>query len=50
MGVTDLPAINRKEGEKYNTPYSILSQGKTLLKITRQGEGKETSYKVEAAD
>ena len=29
---------------------SILSQGKTLLMITRQGEGKETSYKVEAAD
>ena len=29
---------------------SILSQGKTLLKITRQGEGKETSYNVEAAD
>jgi hypothetical protein len=27
---------------------SILSQGKTLLKITRQGEGKETS--LEAAD
>ena len=24
--------------------------GKTLLKITRQGEGKETSYNVEAAD
>jgi hypothetical protein len=29
---------------------SILSQGKTLLKITRQGEGKETIYNVEAAD
>ena len=27
---------------------SILSQGKTLLKITRQGEGKETGYNVEA--
>ena len=29
---------------------SILSQGKTLLKVTRQGEGKETSYNVKAAD
>ena len=28
---------------------SILSQGKNLLKITRQGEGEETRYKVEAA-
>ena len=28
---------------------SILLQGKTTLKITRLGEGKETSYKVEAA-
>ena len=29
---------------------SLLLQGKTTLKITRQGEGKETSYIVEAAD
>ena len=29
---------------------SLLSQGKTTLKITRQGEGKETTYKIEAAD
>jgi hypothetical protein len=29
---------------------SLLLQGKTTLKITRQGEGKETSYNVEAAD
>ena len=29
---------------------SILLQGKTTLKITRLGEGKETSYKVGAAD
>jgi hypothetical protein len=29
---------------------SLLSQGKTTLKITRQGEGKETSYDVKAAD
>jgi hypothetical protein len=28
---------------------SLLRQGKTTLKITRQGEGKETSYIVEAA-
>jgi hypothetical protein len=28
---------------------SLLGQGKTTLKITRQGEGKETSYIVEAA-
>jgi hypothetical protein len=27
-----------------------LLQGKNTLKITRQGEGKETSYNVEAAD
>ena len=29
---------------------SLLSQGKTLLKITRVGSGKDTSYIVEAAD
>lgn len=29
---------------------SLLSQGKTLLKITRAGSGKDTSYNVEAAD
>jgi hypothetical protein len=29
---------------------SLLSQGKTLLKITRVGSGKDTSYNVEAAD
>jgi hypothetical protein len=29
---------------------SLLLQGKTTLKITRQGEGKGTSYIVEAAD
>jgi hypothetical protein len=29
---------------------SLLSQGKTLLKITRIGSGKDTSYNVEAAD
>jgi hypothetical protein len=29
---------------------SILSQGKTLLKITRVGSGKDTSYNVEQAD
>jgi hypothetical protein len=29
---------------------SILSQGKNLLKITRVGSGKDTSYIVEAAD
>jgi hypothetical protein len=29
---------------------SLSRQGKTILKITRQGEGKDTSYNVEAAD
>jgi hypothetical protein len=29
---------------------SLLLQGKTTLKITRQGEGKETSYLIAAAD
>ncbi|CAN5303943.1 hypothetical protein BH18THE2_BH18THE2_26100 [soil metagenome] len=29
---------------------SLLREGKTTLKITRQGEGKETSYNVKAAD
>jgi hypothetical protein len=29
---------------------SLLSQGKTLLKITRVGSGKDTSYNVEEAD
>jgi hypothetical protein len=29
---------------------SLLLQRKTTLKITRQGEGKETSYIVEADD
>ena len=29
---------------------SLLRQGKTLLKITRQNEGKETTYNVESAD
>jgi hypothetical protein len=28
---------------------SLLRQGKTLLKITREGSGKDTSYKVESA-
>jgi hypothetical protein len=29
---------------------SLLSQGKTLLKITRVGSGKDTSYDVEVAN
>jgi hypothetical protein len=29
---------------------SYLSQGKNLLKITREGSGRDTSYNVEAAD
>ena len=29
---------------------SLLSQGKLLLKITREGSGKDTSYRVEAAN
>lgn len=29
---------------------SLLKQGKTLLRITREGSGKDTSYRVEAAD
>jgi hypothetical protein len=29
---------------------SLLHQGKTLLKITREGAGKDTSYRVEAAN
>ena len=29
---------------------SLLRQGKILLKVTRQGEGKNTSYKVESAE
>jgi len=29
---------------------SLLSQGRTLLRITRVGSGKDTSYIVEAAD
>jgi hypothetical protein len=29
---------------------SLLRQGKTLLKITREGSGKDTSYRVEAAN
>jgi hypothetical protein len=29
---------------------SLLCQGKTLLKITREGSGKDTSYRVEAAN
>lgn len=29
---------------------SLLLQGRTLLKVTRQGEGKETTYKIEASD
>ena len=32
--------------EKIN---SLPRQGKTLLKITREGSGKDTSYKVESA-
>ena len=29
---------------------TLLRQGKTLLKVTRIGSGKDTSYNVEAAD
>ena len=29
---------------------SLLRQGKALLKVTRQGEGKDTSYKVESTE
>jgi hypothetical protein len=29
---------------------ALLGQGKTLLKITRIGNSKDTSYNVEAAD
>jgi hypothetical protein len=29
---------------------SLLLEGKILLKITREGNGKDTSYKVESAE
>lgn len=29
---------------------ALLRQGKTLLKVTRKGAGRDTSYNVEAAD
>jgi hypothetical protein len=29
---------------------ALLRQGKTLLKITREGAGKDTEYEVEAAN
>ena len=29
---------------------SLLREGKTLLRITREGNGKDTSYRVEAAN